>query len=130
MGGAWAGGPVTREVGPQATVRRFGGRWFATSMHGGDPATGTLISPPVVLDGSKLTMLLAGGSADPGVRAELRVDGLVVRTAGAAAPPSERMTEISWDVRDLAGRTATIALVDTSTASWGHLNVDEIWLWP
>ena len=130
MGSAWDGGPVTREVPGQAVVRRFGGRWFATSMHGGDAATGTLLSPPFTIDGSKITVRLAGGSADPGLRAELRVDGVAVRTAAPAAPPTERLDEISWDVRDLAGRTAIIALVDTSTAPWGHLDVDEIWLWP
>ncbi len=130
MGSAWAGAPVTREVPGQAVVRRFGGRWFATSMNGGDLATGTLISPPVVLDGARLTMRVGGGSGDSGLRVELRVDGLAVRTASPPAPPSERLTEISWDVRDLRGRTATVALVDTSTAPWGHLDVDEIWLWP
>ena len=130
MGSAWAGGPVTREVPGQAVVRRFGGRWFATSMNGGDPAVGTLISPPVVLDGARLPMRLGGGSGDSGLRVELRVDGLAVRTASPPAPPSERLTEINWDVRELRGRTATIALVDTSTAPWGHLDVDEIWLWP
>ncbi len=130
MGSAWAGGPVTREVAGQAVVRRFGGRWFATSMHGGDAATGTLISPPVVLDGARLTMRLGGGSGDPGLRVELRVDGLAVRPASPPAPPSERLSEISWDVRDLRGRTASLALVDTSSQPWGHLVVDEIWLWP
>jgi hypothetical protein len=130
MGEAWDGSPVTREVPGQAVVRRFGGRWFATSMHGGDAATGTLLSPAFVIEGAKITMRLAGGSSDPGLRVELRVDGVVVRTAGPAAPPSERLDEISWDVRELAGKTAIIALVDTSTAPWGHLDVDEIWLWP
>jgi len=130
MGGAWDGGPVSDPVPGQAVVRRFGGRRFATSMHGGDAATGTLISPPIVLDGARLTMRLAGGDADPGLRVELRVDGVAVRSAGPPSPPSERMTEISWDVRELRGRTATLALVDGSTAPWGHLDVDEIWLWP
>ncbi|HVV86553.1 MAG TPA: hypothetical protein VHE35_26025 [Kofleriaceae bacterium] len=130
MGSAWDGGPVSRELPGQAPVRKIGGRWFADSMHGGDEATGTLLSPPIVLGGSKLTMRLAGGSDDPGVRVELRVDGTAVRTAQPPSPPSERLSEISWDVRELQGRTAVIALVDTSTASWGHLDVDEIWLWP
>ena len=130
MGSAWDGGPVMREVAGQAQVYRFGGRWFATSMHGGDTATGTLISPPVVLDGARLTMRLAGGASDSGLRAELRVDGVVVRTAAPAGPPVDRLSEISWDVGDLRGRTATIALVDSSAARAGHLDVDEIWLWP
>lgn len=130
MGQAWSGAPVTGPVDAQAPVYRVGGRWFASSMHGGDAATGTLLSPPFIVDGSRVSMRLAGGTADPGLRVELRLDGVAVRTAAPPSPPSERLTEIEWDVRDLRGRTAVIALVDASSASWGHLVVDEIWLWP
>ncbi len=130
MGGAWGGAPVTREVPGQARLFRFGGRWLTTSMHGGDAATGTLISPPFVVDGSRLTMRVGGGSDTPGIRVELRVADRVVRSASPRSPPSERLVEIAWDVADLRGQTATVALVDDSTGSWGHLNVDELWLWP
>jgi hypothetical protein len=53
-----------------------------------------------------------------------------VRTASPPTPPSERFTDVSWYVPDLLGQTATIAAVDESNASWGHLNLDEIWIGP
>jgi hypothetical protein len=38
LGSAWGNAPERKEVPGQGLVRRFGGRWFATSMHGGDAA--------------------------------------------------------------------------------------------
>lgn len=129
-GSAWGNGPVRAALPGQGLVRRFGGRWFATSFHGGDVRTGTLISPPFVIDGSRITMRVGGGAEDPQLRVELRIDGKAVRSASPPSPPSERFSDVEWNVADLRGQTAAIALVDDSTVSWGHLNVDEIWLWP
>jgi hypothetical protein len=129
-GSAWGTGAVMKEVSGQGQVLRFGGRWFTTSFHGGDVRTGTLISPPFVIDGSKITLRIGGGSDDPQLRVELRIDGKAVRSASPPSPPSERFSDVEWQVGDLLGQTAAIALVDDSTRSWGHLNVDEIWLWP
>lgn len=129
-GGAWGTAPVRASLQGQGLVRRYGGRWFATSFHGGDVRTGTLISPPFVIDGRKISMRIGGGADDPQLRVELRIDGKAVRTASPPLPPSERFSDVEWNVEDLRGQTAAIALVDDSTLSWGHLNVDEIWLWP
>lgn len=130
LGSAWGVAPERKELPGQAMVRRFGGRWFATSMHGGDQATGTLISGPFVIDADTIGMRLGGGTGDPGLRVELRIDGVPVRTLSPPAPPSERLSDVSWYVPDLIGQTATIAVVDDSRESWGHLNVDEIWIGP
>jgi hypothetical protein len=89
-----------------------------------------LISPPFVIDGSRITLRIGGGADDAELRVELRIDGKAVRSASPPSPPSERFSDIEWAVDDLRGQTAAIALVDDSTLSWGHLNVDEIWLWP
>jgi len=128
LGSAWGNTPDRKEVPGQALVRRFGGRHFVTSMHGGDGRTGTLISGPFVIDAAAIRMRLGGGPDDSGLRVELRIDGKPVRTASPPPPASERFTDVSWNVADLVGQTATIALVDESTAPWGHLNVDEIWI--
>jgi hypothetical protein len=130
LGSAWGNAPERKEVPGQGLVRRFGGRWFATSMHGGDAATGTLISAPFTIDADTIRMRVGGGGGDPGLRIELRIDGKPVRTASPPTPPSERFTDVSWYVPDLLGQTATIAAVDESNASWGHLNLDEIWIGP
>ncbi|MBK9030419.1 MAG: DUF2029 domain-containing protein [Myxococcales bacterium] len=130
MGSAWGNAPERKEVAGQGLVRRFGGRHFATSMHGGDGRTGTLISAEFTIDADTIRMRLGGGAEDSGLRVELRIGGKAVRTATAPMPPSERFVDVSWSVADLIGQAATIALVDESERSWGHLNVDEIWIGP
>jgi hypothetical protein len=129
-GSAWGTGAASRSLPGQGLVRRYGGRWFATSFHGGDVRTGTLISPPFVIDGSRITMRIGGGADDPRLRVELRIDGKAVRTVSPPLPASERFSDVEWNVEDLRGQTAAVALVDDSTVPWGHLNVDEILLWP
>src|SRR4030095_4350332 len=44
----------------------------------------------------------------------------------ATSSDNEFLNWASWDVRDLAGRTAQIQIVDQNTGGWGHLNVDHI----
>ena len=59
----------------------------------------------------------------------LIVDGKVVRTAaGPNVNPggSEQLAPASWDVAELAGRNATIEIVDARKGGWGHINVDQI----
>lgn len=130
FGSAWGVSPERKEVPGQGQVRRYGGRYFVTSMHGGDARTGTLISSPFTIDADLIRMRLGGGCDDPALRVELRIEGKPVRTASPPCPPSERFSDVSWQVGDLIGQTASIALVDDSVASWGHVNVDEIWIGP
>ncbi|MFS0705911.1 GH32 C-terminal domain-containing protein [Cellulomonas sp. 179-A 9B4 NHS] len=54
----------------------------------------------------------------------LLVDGQVVRTA--TGQDSEHLAPVSWDVGELVGRTAQIAVVDTSTGGWGHVLLDQV----
>jgi hypothetical protein len=130
QGDAWGRAAANGAVTGQAVVGGFGGRFFATSMRGGEKATGTLVSQPFVIDGSKITLRVGGGISDD-LRIELRVDGRMVRRAVAASPVGERLTEITWDVAELRDQTARIAAVDNNaTNSWAHLNFDEVWLWP
>jgi hypothetical protein len=129
-GSAWGQGAERTGLPGQGLVRRYGGRYFATSFHGGDVRTGTVISPPFVITGSRITFRIGGGAEDPQLRVELRIDGVAVRSAQPPSPPSERFSDVEWNVQDLRGQTAALALVDDSTVSWGHMNVDEIWLWP
>jgi len=129
-GNAWGRTPANGAVTGQAVVGGFGGRFFATSMRGGEKATGTLMSKPFSIDGHKISLRIGGGTSDR-LRVELRVDGHTVRRASASTPVSERLAEITWDVSDLFERTGQIvAIDDDDSTSWAHLNVDEIWLWP
>ena len=53
----------------------------------------------------------------------LLVDGQVVRTA--TGPNSETLDWAGWDVRDLAGETARIQIVDNNISGWGHILADQ-----
>ena len=111
-------------------VGGFGGRFFATSMRGGEAATGALTSEPFLVDGHKISLRIGGGASDK-LRVELRVDGKVVRSATAQPPVGERLIETTWDVGEFFEQTAVLVLVDDDDGrSWAHVNVDEIWLWP
>jgi hypothetical protein len=128
-GAGWGKRPAVggKVPGQQGTVRRYGGRHFVSSMHGGDSATGTLTSPEIDLDGVRLTLRLSGGRDETRLRVELRVGDEIVHVA--TGENSERMRDVSWDVSAVRGLHARIVLIDQATGSWGHLQVDEIWLW-
>lgn len=122
---AWGSGPVARALPTQGAVKRYGGRYYLTSFHGGDSGTGTLRSPPFVIDGSTIRFRLSGGNSKK-LRAELRIDGEIIRSA--TGTNSERMEEINWNVAAHEGKTAELSLIDDDKGSWGHLNADEFWM--
>jgi hypothetical protein len=126
-GRAWGKHPASGPIGNQGPVRRYGGRYYATSYHGSDEAIGTLISPGFPLAGSRITFRVSGGRDPRTLRAELWVDGR--REKVATGNRSERMEEVMWNVASHAGQSGQIVLVDEETGDWGHLNVDEIWIW-
>jgi hypothetical protein len=136
-GTAWSKRPVRGPVRGQGPVpdrvSRWRGRYFVTSMHGGDRATGMLTSPSFRITGGRLTFRMAGGR-DPSLRIEL-----VIADGTSAGKPmhtatsdidGERMREVSWDVRPFQGQEARLVLVDQATGAWGHMSADDFLLWP
>jgi hypothetical protein len=123
-GNAWGTRPETRELPGQQPVYRFEGRYFATSMHDGDPATGTLVSKEFPIDGARIRLSIAG--ATRGVRAELWIDGKPVRSA-VPVTAGDAMNDAWWEVASLRGKTAKIVLVDE--APGGHIDVDDVLIW-
>jgi levanbiose-producing levanase len=92
-----------------------------TFADGGDPATGTITSPPFTLDRNHLHVLLAGGnhpSGSPGQTSiNLIVNGQVVRTA--TGDDTGVLKPIDWDVGNLQGQSAQVQLIDRRPAPGG-----------
>ncbi|GAB2983824.1 discoidin domain-containing protein [Frigoribacterium salinisoli] len=110
----------------QSAVSGWLGDGFANSFtdDAGDGATGTLTSPAFTVDTAAIAALVGGG-AHPGQEAlELLVDGEVVRSA--TGENSEQLRWVTWDVAELAGRTAQLRVVDQLTAGWAHVLVDQV----
>ncbi|WIX92082.1 glycoside hydrolase family 32 protein [Amycolatopsis sp. DG1A-15b] len=101
-----------------------------TFAGGGDPATGTITSPPFALDRNHLRFLIAGGHHPPGspgrTSIDLVVNGQVVRTA--TGDDTGVLKPVDWDIGDLAGQSAQVQVTDQATGAWGHLMVDQLLL--
>lgn len=54
----------------------------------------------------------------------LVVDGEIVRSATGA--DSETLDWASWNVREFAGREATIRVIDNNRFGWGHILLDQV----
>ncbi len=128
FGGGTVDGPLwdPRRRRAQGFVSAAGGRRWVSSFHGGDAATGTLVSPPFRLDLPTLRFRVGGGRDRTRLVVRLRVKGQVVRRA--TAHNSERFRPVTWDVRPWLGRDAVLEAVDASSGAWGHLQLDEVWL--
>jgi levanase len=129
-GDAFGPAPATGTLPGQQQVTGFQGSGLVNTYRDGDATTGTLTSPEFTIDKRYVNFRIGGGnhpagSADP-TALELLVDGQVVRSA--TGRDAEALQASSWDVRDLAGRTARIRVVDDNTGRWGHINADQITL--
>ncbi len=104
----------------------YAGDSLAASTHGGDDAKGSLTSPEFSVKQPYIALLIAGGDTSGKTAAQLIVDGQVVREAMGAR--SFNMTSVVWNVADLAGKSARIALIDDATGEWGFIAVDQVLL--
>jgi hypothetical protein len=126
-GPAWGPGPVTEALPGQDLVLGATGARFATSMNGGDAATGRVTSPAFTLDGARLTLRLGGGTDPARLRVELWVADAVARTASVPAPGGDSLRTVTIELGELRGKQAKLVLVDDAPSA--HLNVDDVWLW-
>ncbi len=128
-GEAFGPGPAKGTLPRQMEVTGFEGKGLVNSYYGQDKSTGTLTSPPFVIQRKHVNFLIGGGWHPGKACINLIVDGKVARTAtGPNRKPggTERLDPYSWDVSDLAGKTARIEIVDQATGGWGHINVDHV----
>jgi len=99
------------------------------SYVGGDGSTGTLTSPPFVIERKYINFLVGGGMHPGKVCMNLLLDGQIVRTVtGPNDRPggSEELEWSNWDVSPFLGKEVVIQIVDTATEGWGHINIDHI----
>ena len=128
-GTAFGPGPAQGTLPGQMRVTGYRGRGLANTYYKDDTAIGTLTSPEFKISRKYMTFLIGGGKDLKNTVMNLIVDSKVVRQAtGPNDRPggSEELSEDSWNLADLAGKTATIQIVDTATGGWGHINVDHI----
>jgi hypothetical protein len=121
----------------------------------GDAPQGTLTSEMFVVAGNQISLLVGGGRNLALVRVELLIratdanrsrfenvrepdgtlfsyqrvtlsDGAYYQIHANSGRNAERMERVNWPVRELQGEQARIRIVDASSDSWGHINVDDI----
>ena len=93
----------------------------------GDGPQGSLTSPSFHITGKFLKFLIGAGcqGSFPNIRAELIVDGKVVRNK-TTKECDEAMKVKSWKVTGYAGKNAQLRLVDNSSGHFGHINFDHL----
>jgi beta-fructofuranosidase len=128
-GEAFGAKPAVAGVSPPNKITGHAGKGMVNSFLGGDTPTGKLTSPPLTIERKHINFLIGAGNYPGQTCIDLVIDGKVVRTAVGFAKKvngKEFMGWRSWDVSDLAGKTARLQIVDAASDRWGHINVDHI----
>ena len=108
----------------QQHVSGYQGDKLVNDWAGNDDALGTLTSPEFKIDRRFISFLIGGGNKPGKACINLLIDGKVARTA--TGKDNEELKWHNWDVRESAGKTAHIEIIDAATGGWGHINVDQI----
>lgn len=126
-GDAFAGTATGTQQGQSQVSDWLGNRYLNSfSDDEGDGATGTLTSTPFTIDRSTLAFLVGGGN-HPGEEAvELVIDGRIVDSA--TGENSEQLKWATWNVNEYRGKTAQLRVVDSLSAGWAHILVDQVLL--
>ena len=122
-GKAFGSGPSRGPVDGQGPFTVYSGKALANSFHGGDSSTGSLTLRPFVIERKRIQFFVGGGSNKEQLGVRLLVDGAVVRQA--CGNNLEAPVVTSWDVAELQGKKAQIAIVDEATGGWGHILADQ-----
>ncbi len=123
-GEAFGPGPAKGTLPDQNPVGGFVGKGLVNTFFKGDGTTGRLTSPDFAIERDFINFKIGGGHIDGKECINLIVDQKIVRTSTGLN--SEQLLWDTWNVRDLAGKTAHIEIVDEATGGWGHINIDQI----
>jgi uncharacterized protein (DUF608 family) len=113
------GGDTARVVNSHASAP-------GTSVEQRDRAVGKLTSRQFTIERRFITFWIGGGKARPGSHLGLTlfVDGQPVRTA--SGKDNNQMAFEHFDVREWAGKTAWLEILDDATGGWGYTGVGRI----
>lgn len=125
-GDAFGTGPAHGTLTNQQPVTGFEGHGYANSYHGGDKATGTLVSAEFTIAKPYLNFLIGGGNHPGSACVNLVVDGKVVKSA--TGTEFERLHWHSWNLFPWLKKKARLEVVDRQTGGWGHINADHFML--
>lgn len=123
-GRAFGDRPSTGAAGPEQHLKGFLGKGLVNTWTGSDEPQGKLTSPPFRIERDYINFLIGGGGHPGATCINLKVDDHVVLTA--TGKNSDAMEWATWDVRDLAGKSARIEIVDEHSGGWGHIDIDQI----
>ncbi len=123
VGEAFGKEPAHGTLPGQQTVTGFQGKGLANSFVNGDKSVGKLVSQPFTIQRRFIRFLIGGGHYS-GTQLRLVLGDKIVRAA--SGNDNERLEAAVWDVREFAGQTAHLEIVDEETGEWGHINVDDI----
>lgn len=104
----------------------FSNNAFAASVHGGNGAVGTLVSPEFQIKTGYIVFAIAGGNHPGKAAVQLLVDGKVVKEATGANNMAFSM--VVWNVDSLKGKKAVIRAIDEATGEWGFIAIDHVML--
>lgn len=90
----------------------------------GNEPQGTLTSEVFIIFGTTISFLIGGGCDINSEYIELVVDSVSV--AKATGSCQETMTQQQFNVTYFQYRAAYLRIVDISSSTWGHINIDQI----
>ena len=123
-GEAFGKGPAKGARNPVQRLSGFQGKALANSWPGSDKPRGKLISPSFTIERPFVNFLIGGGNHPNETCINLLVADKVVRSE--TGKNADRMAWASWNVKDLAGKTARMEIVDNHSGGWGHIDIDQI----
>ena len=128
-GEAFGAAPARQAIHDQIEVIGFIGKQFVNSAHGGDAATGKLLSPEFKIERNTLFFQIGGGDYLETLYLALIVDGKEVARITGRNRAGAKLNNLAWrrwDVKKYIGKKARLEIVDDCTEKWGHILVDQI----
>lgn len=99
------------------------GNGFACSGHGGNPATGKLLSPEFTISARYLHFLVAGGNQAGKTAVQLYVNGALVLEA--MGQQDLQFRAVAWDLAEWKGQKAQVRIVDEANGLFAWIAADH-----